>query len=219
MIELIDVVKSYPSKGGRKFVLDGVNKRFAPGRNTAIVGPNGAGKSTLMRILSGAELPDAGVVTRGANVSWPLGFSGGLHGALTGRENVAFIARIYGRDYEETIDYVSDFADIGRNMDNPVRTYSSGMRARVAFGMSMAIRFDYYLIDEVIAVGDAAFKNKCKRVLQSKMERATVIMISHAPGMMREFCEHGCVLEDGRLLDFAGIDDALAYYDASRAAS
>ena len=218
MIRLVDVSKSYPAKGGRKQVLDQVSITFPPGRNTAIIGPNGAGKSTLMRLMSGAELPDRGRVERAATVSWPLGFAGGLHGVLTGRENISFISRIYGRDYREMIDFVEDFADIGRAMNEQVKTYSSGMRARVAFGISMAIAFDYYLIDEVIAVGDASFKAKCRKVLNEQLTNSTVVLVSHSVALMREFAVRGCVLEDRRLIEFNDVSDAIDHYEARIAA-
>ncbi|MBS3648540.1 ABC transporter ATP-binding protein [Pseudaminobacter sp. 19-2017] len=215
MIRLVDVTKSYPAKRGRKTVLKGINAEFPPGRSTAIMGSNGAGKSTLMRLLSGAELPDTGKVERSSTISWPLGFSGGLHGSMTGYENLAFIARIYGQSYPEIRDFVEDFAEIGAFMDQPVRTYSSGMRARVAFGVSMAIKFDYYLIDEVIAVGDPAFKRKCKIVLGERLKNSTVLLISHSRGIMKDFCQHGVVLEAGRLIQFSDMDEAIEYYESS----
>ena len=218
MIRLSDVSKSYPSKGGRKHVLEHVSMTFPPGQNTAIIGPNGAGKSTLMRLMSGAELPDRGRVERSATVSWPLGFAGGLHGVLTGRENIAFISRIYGRDYGEMIDFVEDFAEIGPAMNNQVKTYSNGMRARLAFGISMAIAFDYYLIDEVIAVGDASFRAKCRQVLNEQLTNSTVILVSHSAAMMREFAVRGCVLEERRLIEFDDVNDAVTHYEASIAA-
>ncbi|MFD2237985.1 ABC transporter ATP-binding protein [Aureimonas populi] len=213
MIRLVNVEKTYPTRTGPKTVFSGLSYDFPRGENTGILGPNGAGKSTLMRLLSGAELPDRGRVERGAQVSWPLGFAGGLHGSLTGRENVAFVSRLYGKDYGEILDFVEDFAEIGRNMANEVKTYSSGMKARVAFGLSMAINFDYYLIDEVIAVGDASFKRKCRQVLDDRLGSATVILVSHSAGLLREFCETGCVLEGGRLRRFNRIEDAFSYYE------
>lgn len=212
MIEFKNVAKWYPRKGGRQTVLKNINAIFPSGKNTAIMGRNGAGKSTMLRLFSGAELPDRGSIFRDATVSWPLGFSGGLHGSLSGRENVAFIARVYGRGFREVLDYVEEFADIGRAINEPVKTYSSGMRARLAFGMSMAIEFDYYLIDEVIAVGDPSFREKSKRVLQERLSETTVILVSHSVGMMKEFCDHGAVILDGEYVDCDDIDDAIALY-------
>ena len=177
------------------------------------MGRNGAGKSTLMRLFSGAELPDDGQIVRNASVSWPLGFAGGLHGSLSGRENVAFLARIYDREFRDIFDYVEEFAEIGHAIEEPVKTYSNGMRARVAFGMSMAIAFDYYLIDEVIAVGDPAFRKKCNQVLSDRLSESTVIMVSHSVSTMKEFCEHGAVLLDGRYHEFADMEDAISVYE------
>ncbi|MDQ6437594.1 ABC transporter ATP-binding protein [Mesorhizobium sp. LHD-90] len=188
---------------------------FLPGKNIAIMGSNGAGKSTLMRLLSGAEMPDSGTVERSSRVSWPLGFNGGLHGSLTGRENLAFVSRIYGRNYSELLDFVEDFAEIGDAIKQPVKTYSSGMRARLAFGISMSIQFDYYLIDEVIAVGDPSFKRKSKLVLEERLKNATVLLISHSASIMKEFCQHGVVLENGRLLEFSSLNRAIKYYESA----
>ena len=217
MIRLVDVAKSYRTNNGRKTVLTDVDYDFLPGQSTGLIGPNGAGKSTLMRLISGAELPDRGFVDRQATVSWPLGFSGGLHGSLTGRENVGFVSRIYGRDYGEMLNYVCDFAEIGRSIDDEVKTYSSGMRARVAFGLSMAIAFDFYLIDEVIAVGDVSFRRKCRRVLDDRLATSTVVLVSHSTSMLREFCQAGCVLEDRRLIKFPDVNDAIRHYESGMA--
>lgn len=212
MIEFREVSKWYPNRGGRKTVLKKINANFPRGKNIAIMGKNGAGKSTMLRLFSGAELPDRGEVIRNATVSWPLGFSGGLHGSLSGRENVAFIARVYGREFGEVLEYVQDFASLGKAINQPVKTYSSGMRARLAFGMSMAIRFDYYLIDEVIAVGDPAFREKSRQTLLERLGDATVIMVSHSVGIMREFCDHGAVISNGGYIEFADIGDAISEY-------
>lgn len=213
MISFRNVQKSYPERDGKKIILDGIDLTFPRGQNTAIIGPNGAGKSTLMRLLSGAEMPDSGTIRREGSVSWPLGFKGGLHGSLTGRENIAFISRVYNRDFAEMLDFVESFADIGKNINEQVKTYSSGMKARVAFGMSMAIKFDYYLIDEVIAVGDISFKKKCKVVLSERLESATVILISHSNSLMREFCTHGLLLKDGKVESFPKLNDAIRFYE------
>ena len=147
MIELQHVCKSYPLKEGQHVVLDDVNLRMEEGKNIAILGLNGAGKSTLIRIIGGAEAPDSGKVIRTSRVSWPIGFSGCFHGSLTGRENLRFVSRIYGADIREVTRYVEDFAELGDYLDMPVKTYSSGMRSKLAFGLSMAIQFDFYLID------------------------------------------------------------------------
>jgi len=219
MIHLEDVTKAYPSKFGRHTVLDGINVDFPPGVNTAIMGPNGAGKSTLMRLLSGAEMPDAGRIVCNAAVSWPLGFKGGLHGSMSGRENVAFIARIYRRDYKQMLKYVEDFAEIGRFINEPIKNYSSGMKAKLSFGVSLAIQFDYYLIDEVMSVGDPKFRRKSKAALLERLSNATVIMISHSASLMKEYCVRGLVLEGGRLLEFPDIDQAINYYENMGSAS
>jgi capsular polysaccharide transport system ATP-binding protein len=216
MIRLRNVTKAYPTGRGRHTVLRDITADFPAGRNVALMGGNGAGKSTMMRLLSGAELPDSGKVVRRASVSWPLGFAGGLHGSLTGKENLAFIARVYDQDYGDLLDFVEDFAEIGKFMYQPVKTYSSGMKARLSFGVSMGIKFDYYLIDEVIAVGDPSFKRKCKIILGEKLKDSTVILISHSSSIMKEFCQHGIVLENGRLIDFPSIDGAIKYYEASQ---
>jgi capsular polysaccharide transport system ATP-binding protein len=218
MIRLNNVTKSYPTWMGRKTVIKGITAEFAPGKNTAIMGSNGAGKSTLMRLLSGAEMPDSGTVERSSRVSWPLGFNGGLHGSLTGRENLAFVARIYGRNYSDLLDFVEDFAEIGNYMKQPVKTYSSGMKARLAFGISMSIQFDYYLIDEVIAVGDPSFKRKSKLVLSERLQNSTVLLVSHSSSIMKEFCQHGIVVEGGRLLEFSSLTKAIKYYESGSSA-
>ena len=171
MIALHNIAKSYPLPRGKKVVLDDVNITFRPGENMGILGLNGAGKSTLMRIIGGAELPDSGKVVRKSRVSWPIGFAGGFHGSLTGRENLRFTSRIYGSDIRKVTEFVEDFSELGPYMDMPVRTYSSGMKSKLAFGLSMAIGFDFYLIDEAYSVGDApkasAFFRNAKPVQHS----------------------------------------------------
>ena len=160
MIALEHVYKSYPLKEGRNLVLNDVNLRMEEGKNIAILGLNGAGKSTLIRIIGGAEAPDRGRVIRTSRVSWPIGFAGCFHGSLSGRENLRFVSRIYGADIRKVTEYVENFAELGPYLDMPVKTYSSGMRSKLAFGLSMAIQFDFYLIDEAFSVGDAPFRKK-----------------------------------------------------------
>lgn len=216
MIVFDRVHKSYPAKGGeRTIVLDELSAIFPPGQNVGILGRNGAGKSTLMRLISGGELPDRGVIRRNGRISWPLGFAGGFHGSLTGRQNVRFISDIYGADYRKVIDFVVDFAEVGKFMDMPYKTYSAGMRARVAFGACMALDFDYYLVDEVIAVGDAAFQKKCKAVFMERRKRSSVLLVSHSTSILKDFCDTAGVLQNGKLTFFDTIDEAIKTHTES----
>lgn len=212
MIALEDVYKYYRTHGHRKVVLDHVSLEFQAGRSYGVLGVNGAGKSTLMRILAGTELPNGGRVRRRARISWPLGFSGGLHPRLTGRENAKFVARVYGQDPRAVISFVEDFADIGAYMDVPILTYSSGMIARLAFGLSLAIDFDCYLIDETTAVGDARFAARCKEEFDLRRRKADVIMVSHALGTIRDYCDCGIVLASGQMHIFRNLDEAIELY-------
>ena len=209
MIELQHVTKAYYYRGHPKFVARDINVVFPTGVSVGLVGRNGAGKSTLLQIIAGSLNPDQGRVRVTGTISWPIGLTGCIHPELTGVQNVKFIARIYGVDTEELIDFVASFAELGINYNEPVRTYSSGMRARLNFGMSMGIRFDTYLIDEVTAVGDAAFKQKSRKVFEDRMGQAGLIFVSHSDNLMRSMCTAGAVLENGQLTYFENVDDAL----------
>ncbi|HEX8076611.1 MAG TPA: ABC transporter ATP-binding protein [Chthoniobacterales bacterium] len=212
MIRLDNVFKYYRTHGHTKVVLDHISMDFMAGRSYGILGINGAGKSTLMRVLGGTELANSGRIKRSVRVSWPLGFSGGLHPKLTGRENVQFVARIFGEDLRKTIDFVEDFAEVGAYFDAPISTYSSGMMARLAFGVSMAIDFECYLIDEVTAVGDARFAARCKAEFEKRKSRSDIIMVSHSMQTIQEYCNRGLVLAGGRLYEFRSIDEAIELY-------
>jgi capsular polysaccharide transport system ATP-binding protein len=212
MIYLDNVYKFYRIDRYRKTVLNFVTMNFEPGRSYGIMGVNGAGKSTLMRILAGTELPNSGKVRRTVRVSWPLGFAGGLHPGMTGRENAHFVARVYGMDPRKVTEFVEDFAEIGPYLDAPMKTYSSGMMQRVAFGLSMAIDFECYLIDEVMAVGDARFSEKCKAEFNKRKEYSDIIMVSHNIPSILEYCERGLVLANGQLHYFPNVDDAVEMY-------
>ena len=213
MIELDHVSKSYRLvNGGEKVVLNDISHTFHEGTSVGILGLNGAGKSTLMRIICGTEPPTSGMVRRTSRVSWPIGFAGGLHKSLTGRENMRFTCRIYGADLKAVTDFVEDFSELGPYMDMPIRTYSSGMRARLAFGLSMAIGFDFYLIDEGYAVGDASFRSKSERIFQERKANATCLVITHSASLVRRTCDKAAILTDGKLLWFGTVDEALAYY-------
>ncbi|MEM9096888.1 MAG: ABC transporter ATP-binding protein [Pseudomonadota bacterium] len=210
MIELHEVVKEYPVPGGRRRILDRVSATLPGDRNIALLGRNGAGKSTLMRLIAGTVEPDDGQIVRHARISWPLGDKGGLHRTLTGAQNTAFVARIYDRDPQELLTFVETFAELGNYLHVPVQNYSSGMRGRLAFGLSLGIDFDTYLIDEIIGAGDARFRQKCRDWLRARLGHANLIMVSHNVNMIRSFCDAGVVIEQGQLFFYEDIEDAIA---------
>lgn len=212
MIQLINLHKYYRINRLKKIVLRDVNFNFRSGKSYGILGINGAGKSTLMRLLAGTELPNRGQIRKSARISWPMGFAGGLHPLMTGRDNVSFIARAYGEDVRRVSEFVEDFAEIGPYIDAPVKTYSSGMNQRVAFGLSMAVNFDCYLIDEVMAVGDARFQAKCRYEFEKRKRVSDLIMISHNMDLMKTYCDEGLVLAGGEMHHFKNIDDAIETY-------
>lgn len=216
MISLDKVTKSYMTLAGRKLVFRDLSFDIPDHVNVGLIGRNGAGKSTLMRLLGGADLPDSGeIVTRG-RFSWPVGLRGGLQKNLTGRENVKFVCRIQGirrKGMQEKIRYVQEFAEIGDHFDLPVSTYSSGMRARLAFGSSMAFDFDYYLIDEVMAVGDAAFKRKSQQVFKERLQRSKVILVSHNMRLIEEMCDVIVHLHRGRATVYKNVRRGIAVYE------
>lgn len=218
MIVFDRVSKSYPVRGGgRTTILTPFSGVIRPRVNVGILGRNGAGKSTLMRLMAGGEPPTSGHIYREGKVSWPLGFAGGFNAQLSGRQNLRFICRLYDVDFEETVDFVRSFAEIGKFFDQPLRTYSAGMRARLAFGAAMALQFDYYLIDEVIAVGDASFQKKCKEVFEERAERATLLLVSHLPHLLKRFCDIGGVLANGELVFYDTLDEAMAVHAENQA--
>lgn len=213
MIELRHIDKSYRlPQGRRRVVLRDANIMFRSGVNMGILGLNGAGKSTLMRLIGGSERPDSGTVIRKARVSWPIGFSGGFHGSLTGRENLRFTCRIYGADTRRVTAFVEDFTELGPYMDMPVRTYSSGMKSKLAFGLSMAIGFDFYLIDEAYSVGDASFQARAEHVFKERRASSTLIVVSHSVATIRKNCDSAAVLHGGLLCAYDRLDDALGAY-------
>ncbi|UJR86894.1 ABC transporter ATP-binding protein [Sandaracinus amylolyticus] len=202
VMELQEVTKAYRTNRGPHVVLDRISLAFERNENVGILGRNGAGKSTLLRILGGAEQPDAGRVVRRGRVSWPIGFAGGFHGSLSGEENCRFIARIYDADVDDVVERTRVFAEIGDYFNEPVRTYSSGMRARVAFGLSMAIDFEVYLVDEVTAVGDKPFQERCRQAFAERRAKSSIIMVSHSLGTIADYCTRFVLLVDGRLQVF-----------------
>jgi capsular polysaccharide transport system ATP-binding protein len=212
MIRMNSVSKSYPTRGGPVRVLKDVNLTVRYGERIGILGRNGAGKSTLIRLMSGAELPTSGDVDRDMSVSWPLAFGGAFQGSLTGYDNLRFICRIYGVDPEDKFADVEEFSELGIYLREPVKTYSSGMRARLAFAISMVIEFDCFLIDEIVAVGDARFHDKCHHVLFERRGDRAMIIVSHNAEYIRQHCTRAAVLVDGELHHASSLDEAFAFY-------
>jgi ABC-2 type transport system ATP-binding protein/capsular polysaccharide transport system ATP-binding protein len=208
MISVEHVHKIYPTRGGDRVVLRDISFSLARGEKLGILGRNGAGKSTLARLLSGAERPTSGTVTQHMSVSWPLAFGGAFQNALTGLDNVRFISRIYRQDYQRNIDFVADFTELGLYLREPVRSYSQGMRARLAFAVSMIIEFDCYLIDEVSAVGDARFHERCEIELFEKRADRAMLIISHDPEYVRKHCGRFAVLNNGDMVFYPDFDHA-----------
>jgi capsular polysaccharide transport system ATP-binding protein len=208
MIQINNLVKQYPTRQGPRTVLDNINLSINAGEKVGILGLNGSGKSTLIRLISGAEQPTSGSIHRGISVSWPLAFGGAFQGTLTGLDNLRFICRVYGASTEDKIPFVQEFSELGQYLYEPVKTYSAGMRARLAFAISMVVEFDCFLIDEIVAVGDARFQEKCRVELFEKRKDRAMIMVSHDPGFIRAHCEHASVLVEGKLTSFDQVDDA-----------
>jgi len=212
MIQLTNLTKSFRIAGRRKYIAQEISAVFPSNTSVALLGRNGAGKSTLLKIIGGTMRPDFGAVESSGAVSWQIGFAGSFHADMSGAQNTRFIARVYGIDTEALEEYVLKFSELGRSFKMPVRTYSSGMRARLAFGISMGIPFSYYLIDEVTSVGDASFREKCRVVLEDRLDRAGSIVVSHSEGTLKSICSSGAVLEDGHLHYYDNIDDAIAHH-------
>jgi capsular polysaccharide transport system ATP-binding protein len=212
MITCERVTKSYPMGHGRKQVLNALDLHISPGEHVGLLGRNGAGKTTLIKLIGGVEMPTSGKIRRKMNVSWPLGFTGGFQGSLTGYDNARFIARIYGHEYTDIRGFVEEFTELGPQLKMPVKTYSSGMKARLAFALSLAIEFDCYLIDEVIMVGDANFHKKCHYELFEKRGDRALVLASHSPELVREFCDRALVLHQGHGTIYTDVNDALEVY-------
>lgn len=213
MIRFENLSKGYWVNGQRKLVIDNLSAELPHGKSLALLGRNGAGKSTLLQMIGGLLPPDSGRIISEGTISWPVGFGGSFHRELTGAQNVRFIARIYGVDTDSLIAFVEDFADLGQHFHMPVRTYSSGMRSRLTFGASMGIHFDTYLVDEVTAVGDAQFKRKSRAVFRERVKTSSAIMVSHDMGQVRQFCDAGIVLENGKLEYFDDLEAAIALHE------
>ncbi|MGD9916420.1 MAG: ABC transporter ATP-binding protein [Paenirhodobacter sp.] len=217
MIQLRNLSKSFRLNGVTKTVVKNVDFTFPTGESVALLGGNGAGKSTLLRMIAGTVLPDRGEIVSTGTISWPVGFAGSFHPELSGAQNVRFVARIYGVDTDEAIRFVRDFSELGQHFYLPTRTYSSGMRSRLAFATSMAVPFDTYLIDEIMAVGDAAFKGKSQALLRERLTKAGAVIVSHNMRELQRLCTSGVFIADGQFYYYPQVEKAIEHYrDAMR---
>ncbi|GHE20572.1 ABC transporter ATP-binding protein [Halomonas urumqiensis] len=214
MIEIKGLYKRYHNHHGSDWVLRDINLTLPKGVSVGLLGRNGAGKSTLLKLIADMDTPERGEIIRHSRVSWPIGLAGGFQGSMTGRQNVKFVARVHGGGYDvhDVIDKVEDFAELGDAFDEPIRTYSSGMKARLNFGMSLAFDFDVYLSDEATSVGDRAFKAKASKAFKDKVGQASLIMVSHSEGILKELCQAGVYLKDGQATWYDDINDAIKAY-------
>jgi capsular polysaccharide transport system ATP-binding protein len=209
MIRFENLCKRFPVPGGYKVVADNINLTIPSGVSVGLLGRNGAGKTTLLQMIGGRVRPSSGRIVTNGTISWPVGFSGSFHGDMTGAQNTRFVARVYGVDTDSLVRFVEDFAELGHHFHVQVRKYSSGMKSRLAFGVSIGIPFDTYLVDEVTSVGDAAFKLKSREVFEERMQNAGAIVVSHSTDQIRKLCTAGAVLENGRLRYYEDIAEAI----------
>lgn len=218
MIVADDLYKRYRTPTGMgKWVLQGLTFTIPPKTNVGIIGGNGAGKSTLLRILGGVDYPSKGRVERNCRMSWPMGYAGGVQGSLTGRQNARFVCRLHGHedDIKDRVAFIEGFAEIGAAFDEPVRNYSSGMKSRLNFAMSLAFDFDVYISDEVTAAGDARMRQKAADAFKNLAQRSGLLMAAHSESTLKQFCQSGIFLNDGRAHWFDDIDEALKAYKDS----
>ncbi len=209
MIRLENLTKTFVTNGVPNTIFSNASLTFPKGRSVGLLGRNGAGKSSLLRLIAGSLAPTSGRIVYDGSVSWPVGFAGSFHPDLTGLQNIRFVGRVYGVDTDQLVDFVEDFAELGKHFYLPCRTYSSGMKSRLAFGLSMGIRFDTYLVDEVTSVGDAAFRQKSEAVFQQRLAHSGAIVVSHGTAMLRRNCDCGVVLHDGRITWYDDIAEAI----------
>lgn len=212
MIKLENICKGYKTSTGTRTVLDNVSVTFPKGRSVGILGMNGAGKSTLIRIIGDSEPADSGRVIRNGKVSWPLGFTGGFQSNLTARENARFVARIYGESTDYVEQFAEEFSELGAYFDEPLRSYSAGMRGRFAFSVSLACNFEHYLVDEALETGDARYKGKFRRAFEERREHASVIMVSHNEKTIQRSCDMAAILHDGKIEMYDDLREAMRFY-------
>ncbi|WP_335949712.1 ABC transporter ATP-binding protein [Salipiger bermudensis] len=213
MIRFENVTKTFVMDGKRKTVMENVSMTFPDGRSVGLLGRNGAGKSTLLKMIAGTMPVSSGRIVTNGSISWPVGFAGSFHGELSGAQNCRFIARIYGVDTDELIAFVEEFAGLGVHFHLPLKTYSSGMKSRLAFGTSMGIAFDTYLVDEITAVGDASFRARSDALFKQRMRNAGSVVVSHSMNQIRQLCDAVVILEDGHLVFHDDVDRGIREHE------
>ncbi|MDF1802937.1 ABC transporter ATP-binding protein [Thalassovita sp.] len=214
MLEFENVSKSFWTGTQRKVILDRVSFRVELGQSVGILAPNGTGKTTLINMMAGLEKPDEGVIRRECNVSFPLGFMGGVVGKHSAVENSRYIARLYGLDPDYVEAFCRWLCGLGEYFDQPLGTYSSGMKARFSFALLLALDFDIYLIDEGMPSStDVEFNRKAGDILRERLRTTTVIIVSHQPGTLEKFARSAGVLMNGKLHMFDTLEEAKRLYD------
>ncbi len=215
MIALVGLTKSYKTPQGRHYVFKDLNIMLPEGKSVGLIGRNGAGKSTLLRMIGGIDRPDHGKVMTDKSISWPVGLASGFQGSMTGRDNVKFVARLYAEPHEllEKVAYVEAFSELGKYFDMPIKSYSSGMKSRLGFGLSMAFDFDYYLIDEVTAVGDATFRKKSDAVIQEKRQKSQFLMVSHNLNDIKKYCDMALLIGRQQVAVYEDVAEAIEAYN------
>ncbi|CAB3929637.1 ABC transporter ATP-binding protein [Achromobacter insolitus] len=217
MIRFVNIQKTYISAAGRYTVFKDLSFEIPSNRNVALIGRNGSGKSTLLRLIAGLDKPDRGSIVTSSRISWPIGLSGGFQGSLTGQDNVKFVARVMGAGGDQMrkiVDYVRDFAEIGEHFDLPVKTYSSGMRSRVAFGLSLAFDFDYYLVDEAMSVGDAHFREKAAAAFKERVLKSRLLLVTHGMGQVRKMCDMVFFMKNGNIEIYEDVEEGIRRYES-----
>lgn len=217
MITFHNLTKVFRLRGRRTVIANRINAVFPDKTAVALLGRNGTGKTSLLKMIAGTMDPSEGCIRSNGTVSWPVGFAGSFHGDLTGAQNARFVARIYGADTESLVSFVEDFAELGHHFNLPFRSYSAGMKSRLAFGVSMGIPFDTYLVDEVTSVGDTAFRKKSAILFRERTQHAGAVMVSHGMGQLRDLCDAGAVLERGNLHYYHDLDEAIAHHEDNMA--
>jgi capsular polysaccharide transport system ATP-binding protein len=214
MITFEQVSKSFWTGTRRKVILDQASFRVDLGKSMGILAGNGAGKTTIINMMAGLEKPDEGRIITTSRISFPLGFMGGLVTRHTATENVRYIARLYGLDPDYVESFCRWLCGLAEYFDMPVGTYSAGMRSRLSFALLLAIEFDIYLIDEGMpGTADAEFNRKAGSLLHDRLQKATVVVVSHDPRILERFCSSAAVLRDGRLYMFETLQEAKRLYD------